>query len=236
MQQISVILVDDQNIVRQGFRLILEQHDDIKVVGEAQSSEEAHRIIKELHPDVVVIDLASPEDNCLVATRQIKEQIPGTHIIALTSHAEGDYVLAMLKAGAEGYLLKTSAAADLVQAIRAVHQGQSVWCTEAARKLVEEINNKSSPDRHREDGLSKREEEILQLTATGATSKEIAKSLHLSAKTVDNYRSSIMEKLGARNTTEAIFQALSLGLLSSNASAVFPAARRREDGEANASL
>lgn len=213
VQKVSVVLVDDQTIVRQGFKLLLQQYEDIDVIGEARNGEEAHQMIAELRPAVVIMSLASPDDNGPEATRRIKEEVPGTHVIALTVHTQGDNVLAMLKAGAEGYLLKTSDAADLVQAIRAVHQGQSVWCTEAARKLVEEINSKSTPDRHRDDGLSKREEEILQLAATGATSKEIAKRLNLSAKTVDNYRSSIMEKLGARNTTEAIFQALRFGLL-----------------------
>lgn len=235
MSQISVILVDDRTIVRQGFKLILEQEDEISVIAEAQNGEEAYRLVKELRPDVMIMDLTSPEEDSVAVTRRIKAEMPQVHVIALTNHTDGEYVVAMLKAGAEGYLLQTSAAADLLQAIRAVRQGQSIWCTEATKKLVEEINGKSSPDRHREDGLSRREEEILQLTATGATSKEIAKRLHLSAKTVDNYRSSIMEKLGARNTTEAIFQALSQGLLNSSTGAVNVPVRKMDDGAASLS-
>ena len=214
MSHLKILLVEDHAIVRQGLRLILEQEQDIKVVGEAQDSEEAYRMAKELHPDIVVMDIALPGASGVEATRRIKEELPQVHIVALTVHSEDEYILAMLRAGAEGYLVKDSIAAELVHAVRAVSQGQSILCPAAASKLIEEITHRYSPAVHANDALSKREEQILQLMATGATSKEIGERLHLSAKTVDNYRSSIMDKLHARNKTEAILYALKQGLIS----------------------
>ena len=219
MKQIGVLLVEDHAIVRQGLRLILEREGDIKVVGETSNGEDAYRIAKELRPNVAVMDIGLPGANGIETTRRIRTELSETHVIALTMHLENEYVFAMLKAGAEGYLAKDSIAAELVHAVRAVNEGQSILCPAATRKLIEEVNHSYAPTSQAEIVLTKREEEILRLLATGATSKEIGNKLHISSKTVDNYRSAIVAKLSARNKTEAIMYAVKLGLIPATNSA-----------------
>ena len=219
MKQIGVLLVEDHAIVRQGLRLILEREEDITVVGETSNGEDAYRIAKELRPNVAVMDIGLPGTNGIETTKRIRTELPETHVIALTMHLENEYVFAMLKAGAEGYLAKDSIAAELVNAVRAVNNGQSILCPGATRKLIEEVNHSYAPSAQSEVVLTKREEDILRLLATGATSKEIGNKLHISSKTVDNYRSAIVAKLSARNKTEAIMYAVKLGLIPATNSA-----------------
>ena len=214
MKQIGVLVVEDHAIVRQGLRLILEQEPDITVVGEAESGEEAYTIANEVRPDVIIMDIALPGANGIKTTEKIKQDQPDVHVIALTMHLEDEYVMAMLRAGAEGYLAKDSIASELVQAVRTVNKGQSIVCPAAVKKLIAEVTGRYSPGPHAENILSDREREVLRLIATGATSKEIGRALNLSSKTVDNYRCTIIEKLHVRNKLEAVMYAMKAGLVS----------------------
>jgi len=212
MKQISVLLVEDHDIVRQGLRLILEKEPDIRVIGEAKTSDEAYQAVRQFHTDVVLMDIALPGVNGIETTRTIKQEMPDVHVIALTMHTEDEYIFAMLKAGAEGYLVKDSRPTDLVRAVRAVSQGEPMLCPSVTKRLINNITL-GPPTASETNGLSEREKEILRLMATGATSKEIALELHLSAKTVDNHRTNVIEKLQARNKVEAIIYAMQQGLI-----------------------
>ena len=217
MKQIGVLLVEDHAIVRQGLRLILEREEDITVVGETSNGEDAYRIAKELRPNVAVMDIGLPGTNGIETTKRIRTELPETHVIAHTMHLENEYVFAMLKAGAEGYLAKDSIAAELVNAVRAVNNGQSILCPAATRRLIEEVNHSYAPSAQSEVVLTKREEEILRLLATGATSKEIGNTLNISPKTVDTYKQRIQDKLGLSHRHEYVQLALRLGLLTPEA-------------------
>jgi DNA-binding NarL/FixJ family response regulator len=212
LNSIRVLLVDDHIIVRQGVQALLERETDIRVIDEASDGFQAVRLAKEHMPDVVVMDAQLPGLSGVEATRAIRQACPRTEVLVMTMHDSSHFVISMLKAGAKGYLLKESAAPDLANAIRAVNRGQSVLHPSITRIVVDQVNSVNS-QLMGADALTYRERQILELVAGGRTSREIAQTLGLSIKTVDNHRTHILQKLQARNKVEAITIAMQRGLI-----------------------
>ncbi|MHB0878002.1 MAG: response regulator [Anaerolineae bacterium] len=212
----TVLLADDHAIISDGLRVILDSQVDMKVVGVAANGNQAVAQVQRLHPDVVVMDISMPVLNGIDAARQITDQSPDTRIIILSVHASSEHVFHALQAGARGYVLKESAATEVVTAVREVRAGR--------RFLSQKITDLLADDyvRSRESGearsplarLSNREREILQLVVEGRSSAEIAKALFLSPKTVDTYRSRLMSKLGIGDLPTLVKFAIQHGLTS----------------------
>ncbi|NOZ26571.1 MAG: response regulator transcription factor [Chloroflexi bacterium] len=212
MSKIRVLLVDDHAILRAGLRALLETYPDIEVVGEASDGTEAVTKVRELHPDVVLMDIAMPGMNGLVATRYILEETPETKILILTQYGNKEYVLPLLQAGASGYVLKQAADTDLISAIRAVQQGQSFLYPPIAKLLLDVYTTQRDATDPYEQ-LTPREREVLIHIAEGYTNREIADILHISPKTVDVHRTRLMRKLGLHNVVELTRYAVRRGLI-----------------------
>ena len=213
---IRILLADDHAIMRSGLRALLQQRDDFTVVGEASDGREAVALSESLHPDVVVMDLTMPVLNGTEAARQIIGKHPEIAVVILTMHSDEAYVLRALKAGARGYLLKESAEADLISAIRAVQQGKAFFSPAVSKVLVQDYIRQLQ-DKDIEDSyelLTTREREILQLVAEGKSNKDIANLLHLSVYTIETHRGNIMEKLGLHTVPELILYAVRKGVIS----------------------
>jgi len=208
MDRIRVLLVDDHTIMREGLRALLSYYEDVEIVGEARSGEEAVSRVDDLRPDVVLMDIAMPGITGIEATREIKARSPETQVLVLSQHEERQYVLPVVDAGAAGYLLKRTVGTDLIFALRAVAQGESFLSPLAASILVEECRRR--PDAKPAVGaeLTSREREILRLIARGLTNQEIARELMLSPKTVEWHRMNLMSKAGAHNAVELTRYAL----------------------------
>jgi len=216
MSQIRIVLADDHTVMRAGIRLVLERQPDLHVVGEASDGRETVNAVERLHPDVVVMDIAMPNLNGIEATRQILANGVAVSIVVLSMHSDEEYVLRALKAGARGYLLKESAEADLIAAVRAVIGGKSFFSPAVSRLLVEDYVRQLQ-DRDIEDSyelLTTREREILQLVAEGKSNKDVANLLNLSVYTVETHRSNIMEKLNLHGMPELILYAVRKGVIS----------------------
>jgi DNA-binding NarL/FixJ family response regulator len=191
---ISVLLADDHAVVRDGLRALLEAQTDIEVVGDAANGREVLRLAQQLHPDVVVMDIAMPELNGVEATQQMHDAYPSTQVLILSMHSTTEHIFRALQAGARGYLLKDSAGAEVADAVRVVHAGRRYLSQKIAATVIDDY----IAERHRTsplESLSSRERQILQLVAEGKSSTEIAAILFLSPKTVDTYRSRLMHKL-----------------------------------------
>ena len=212
-EPIKVLLVDDHAMFRAGIKALLEAHGRVEVVGEASSGDEAVDRVRELKPDVVVMDLAMPGSNGLEATRRITALDLDTAVLVLTVHAEEEYLVPVVEAGASGYLTKTSADTDLLEAIKVVSRGQVFLPPSAATLLLRRYKDQDSEDSAGVNDLSTREQEVLALTAEGFSSREIGQKLFISPKTVDTYRSRIMDKLGLSHRSELVRFALRVGLL-----------------------
>ncbi len=215
MSKIRVLIADDHVIVRDGVRMILEAQSDMEVVGEASDGREALERARQLSPSLVLMDIAMPGMNGLEATAAIKKDLPDVQVLALTMHEDYQYFFEMLRAGASGYVLKGASSADLLAAIRAVHEGGVYLHPAVAKNLVTDFIKRMEPgeEKARYDGLSDRERQVLKLVAEGKTSQQIADELFLSANTVQTHRAHIMEKLHLQNRTELIRYALRKGLI-----------------------
>jgi len=205
--------VDDHAVLRAGLRALLNHEPDMEVVGEAANGREAVEVAERLRPDVIVMDLSMPVMGGLDATKQITEKGLPTRVLVLTVHAEHQYLLPVLQAGGAGYVLKQAADTELIQAIRTVHRGEAFLYPTAASMLLQDYRRRVSANEDHYDGLSEREREVLQYTAEGFSSQEIADRLFISAKTVDTYRQRIMDKLNIHHRSELIRYALRKGLL-----------------------
>jgi len=207
---ITVFVADDHPVMHEGLTHLLHAHEDIRVVGVASNGRDAVRQVSQLHPNVLIADIAMPEINGIEATRQIRERWPETRVVILSMHSTPDYIFGALEAGARGYLLKENAASEIVNAVRAVHAGERYLCKKIADVLAEQVARRRGPNPL--DSLSKREREILQLVAEGCSSVEIAGRLNLSPKTVDSYRSRLMQKLEIHDVAGLVKFAIRHGL------------------------
>ena len=212
--KINVLLADDHIVVREGTRELLQRELDMEVVGEASDGEEAVSLVRKLKPDVVVMDIAMPKLNGIEATRQLKQFRSQTAVLVLTAYDNDQYIMALLEAGAAGYLLKNVRGSQLVEAIRAVYAGESVLQPSTTRRVIDYLTLKSN---HTEDitpvanPLTTREMEILILAAKGVGNKDIADSLTLSIRTIQSHLSNIFKKLAVASRTEAILYGLKRG-------------------------
>jgi NarL family two-component system response regulator LiaR len=215
MTNIKVIIADDHILFREGTRSLIEQEQDIEVVGEASDGEEAVEMVTKLQPQVALIDIAMPKVNGIEATRQIKAHHPATAVLILTAYDNDQYILALLEAGAAGYLLKNVSGKELVNAIRAVHAGEAVLHPTIAHKIFTHfVTSAQEPEvTAQPEDISEREMEILRLAAKGMSNKDIAEALFLSRRTVQSHLASIFLKIGVGSRTEAILQALRRGWL-----------------------
>jgi len=206
---IRVLIVDDHAVVRQGLRMFLALDPDLDVVGDAENGSEALRLAKELHPDVVLMDMLMPVMDGVAATVAIRQALPDTEVIALTSVLDDSSVVGAVKAGAIGYLLKDTNADELCRAIKAAAAGQVQLSPQAAARLVREVRAPDVPA----PNLSERETEVLRLIARGKANKEIAAELTIGEKTVKTHVSSILNKLGVQSRTQAAIYAAQSGLV-----------------------
>jgi two-component system response regulator NreC len=215
VSQIRILLADDHTIIRSGLKLLLEQQADFKVVGEASNGREAVELAARHHPQVVVLDIGMPQLNGIEATRQILTQEPQTQVVILSMHSDEGYVLRALKAGARAYILKNSAEADLIRAVRTVAEGKSFFSPVISQMLLEDyvrrVKDKEVEDTY--DLLTPREREVLQLLAEGRTNKEVANILNLSLYTVETHRGNILQKLNLHGTPELILYAVRKGII-----------------------
>lgn len=199
---ITVLVVDDHLVVRQGFGVMLDVFEDLKLVGEAEGGEQALRLCEKLRPDVVLMDMIMPGMDGAMTTRAIRQQFPGIKVIALTSFTDNkQLVQSALEAGAVGYLFKNVSVEDLVHTIRAAHAGAPTITPEVTQMLIEARQERTAGDFN----LSDREKEVLRLLATGKSNAEIAQALNLSLSTVKFHVSNVLGKLGANSRSEATY-------------------------------
>jgi len=215
MKKIRVLVVDDHTIVRDGICALLALVRDIEVIGEASDGGEALKMVKNLEPDVVLMDIAMPSMGGLEATHQICKEFPRTKVIALTQHDDKEFVFPVIEAGASGFISKVAASSELVSGIRSVFQGDSYLSPSVARVLIEDYQQKGSRvSRDPYSQLTERERDVLRLVAEGHTTQEIADALVISPKTVEGHKTSLMAKLGIHNRIELIKYALRKGIIS----------------------
>ena len=223
MTKIRVLLADDQDIIRTGLTIILNHQPDLDVIGQAADGIEAVDMAKQLHPDVILMDIKMPRLNGIQATRQIMAELPRTQIIILTTYDNDDWVFDGIRAGAVGYLLKDTSSENLAEAVRGALRGESQMDPTVARKVLREFQHMTAgrrppaespaPKDEPLEKLTDREEEILKLLAAGLSNKEIAQKLSLSEGTVKNHISAILAKLHANDRTQAVLTALKRGLV-----------------------
>jgi len=211
---ISVVIADDHAIVRDGLKLLLESQPDIVVTGEASNGRDAVMQAKKLRPHIIIMDIAMPELNGIEAAGRIMLECPSTRVIVLSMHSTTEHIYRSLKAGARGYLLKESAGAEVVAAVRAVYNGTRYLSQKISDRVVEEYLNtqvSKGPD-NPVDRLTPREREILQMVSEGKSSAEIANIMFLSPKTIETYRSRLMQKLGVNDVPSLVKLAIRYGL------------------------
>jgi DNA-binding NarL/FixJ family response regulator len=231
MDKIRVLIADDQEIIRQGLAVILDNQDDIITVGQARDGAEAVSMARTLHPDVVLMDIKMPHVNGIQATRILTGEIPNSQVIILTTYDTDDWVFEGIRAGAQAFLLKDAGTDELADAIRSVARGESQLDPTIARKVMAEFRRISAPpsgstlppapahlhaqhtDEPAMEALSERETEVLALIAQGLANKDIAAKIYLSEGTVKNYVSSIMAKLHANDRTQVVIKAVQQGIV-----------------------
>jgi two-component system, NarL family, response regulator NreC len=216
MTKIRVLIADDHGIVRKGLRLQLEQRAEFEVVGEASDGRDAVKMVEELNPDVVVMDIAMPNLNGIEATTQIVKKHPNIGVIMLSMHSDETYLTRTLAAGAKGYLLKDTADVDLYRAVSVVAQGKPFFSPAIANTLLEDymrqLQQRGLQDSY--DLLTDREKEILQLLAEGKTNKEVATILDLATATVETHRTRLMQKLDLHSSADIVLYAVRKKIIS----------------------
>ena len=209
-RKIRLLLVDDHELVRHGLAVFLNGQAGYEVAGEASNGREAIELAETLRPDVIIMDVSMPELGGVEATRRIKERLPSTRVIALSMHRDSVYVREILRAGADGYLLKESRSNDLLAAIQAVSKGEGYLSPAVSQAVLEDYRKQAKAPI---DLLTARERDVLQLVAEGFTNKQIAQKLNLSVYTAEGYRGRIMEKLNLHSTGELVRFAMRSGLI-----------------------
>jgi DNA-binding NarL/FixJ family response regulator len=212
MNPIRVLVADDHTIVRQGLVSLLIAGGDCRIIAEAADGQEAVDRALELVPDVVVMDLSMPRLSGLEAVRRIHKESPRIRILVLTMHKEEEFVLPVVRAGASGYLVKDTAASELLNAVRKLARGEVYFDPHAAKALAE-VYRSPKPGEEGLESLTPREREVLHLVTEGHSTKEIASLLDISPKTAENHRTRVMQKLGVHNTAELVRYAAQRGLL-----------------------
>lgn len=208
-----VLIADDHTMVRESLVSVLQSDGDVQVVAQASDGIEAIEKALQVRPDIIVVDLSMPRLNGIEVVRRLREALPDTRVLVLTMHQEDEYILQAVRAGASGYLVKDSAAAELLAAVRSLHAGRGYFGPQAAKTLAEQVQH---PERALEDRygrLTAREREVFHLMAEGMTTKEIARRLGISVKTSENHRGRVLDKLDVRNSAELVRYALRKGLL-----------------------
>lgn len=210
MKKIKVLIADDHTLVRQGIRSLLALAADIEIVGEAADGREAVEKVRQLGPDVVLMDLAMPNMGGLEATRRIRREFPATKVLAVTQYDDSEYVIPVMEAGARGFVTKMASPLELATAVQAVYRGDSFLSPSAATALVEECQLKFGAEGEKDSYqlLTDRERETLKLIAEGHTAREIAEVLLVSPKTVEWYKANLMSKLNLHNTADLIKYAI----------------------------
>jgi DNA-binding NarL/FixJ family response regulator len=213
---IRVIIADDHAVVRAGLRAVLSSAKDIEVIGEAKTGLEAVTMAERYKPDIVIMDLGMPEMDGTTATKQIVDKGLDARVLVLTMQAEEDYLVPLMEAGAAGYLVKSAADRELVDAVRAVAHGDVYVRPAAARILAKNLTRKdpAATERERFEKLTQREQDVLKFVAQGYSAPEIGERLFISPKTVDTYKQRIQEKLGLNHRSDYVQLALKLGILS----------------------
>jgi len=213
--RIKILLVDDHELFRQGLRSLLDNHEDLEVVGEAKTGRAAFDMVCQLNPDIVIMDIAMPELNGIDAACQIRDRAPGTKVIALSMHSDKRFVTGMLQAGALGYLLKADAFEEVIQAAKTVMENRYYVSQKIADTIMGDYARQLSQSAQQgHTALSLREREVLQLYAEGHSTKDIADRLHVSVKTIDTHRAHIMEKLNIQTIAGLVKYAIREGLTS----------------------
>ena len=210
---IRVLLADDHTLVRESLVGVLQADGDVQVVAQAADGVETVAKAIACRPDVVVADISMPRLNGIEVLRRVREALPDTRVLVLTMHQEDEYVQQAVRAGASGYLVKDSAASELLAAVQSLRDGRGYFGPQASRILAEQLQH---PERQVDDPygrLTPREREVFHLIAEGKTTKEIARVLDISAKTAENHRARVLDKVGVRNTAELVRFALRKGLL-----------------------
>jgi len=214
MQKIRVLVVDDHTIVRDGICALLALTGDMEVVGEAANGSEALKIVKELEPDVALMDIAMPIMGGLEATRRICKEFPRTRVLVLTQYDDKEYVFPVIEAGACGFISKAAASSELASGIRSVYHGDSYLSPSVARLLVEDYQHRGGRVGHDPyEQLTDRERDVLKLVAEGHTTQEIADMLVVTSKTVEGHRTNLMAKLGIHNRVDLVKYALRKGII-----------------------
>jgi DNA-binding NarL/FixJ family response regulator len=209
---IKVMIVDDHKLVREGLKAVFGQGDEVDVIGEAGSGEEAIEMVDKIKPEVILMDISMPGMNGIQATKLIRDTHPDAKIVILTMLDQEGYVYEAIKAGATGYMLKSTSSDELVKAIQTVYEGKALLHPDATAQLLKEFVQLAE-NKAKDYGLSNREMEVLQLLSEGKTNKEIAKSLWISEQTVKTHVAHIFDKLGTSDRTETVARALRSGLV-----------------------
>jgi DNA-binding NarL/FixJ family response regulator len=219
MKRITVLLAEDHEIVREGFRCLLKHERDIEVVGEAETGREAVQLTRQLHPAVVVMDIAMPLLNGLEATRQIRKECPGTRVLILSAHSDDAYIEQVAALGAAGFLLKQTSSHVLAAAIREIQKGNTFFSPLVSKRLQDRsrnVSDRGKPSKTASNRLSSREVEVLQLIAEGKANKQVAAELGVSFKTIDKHRQHLMAKLNIHDTAGLTRYAISAGIIESS--------------------
>ena len=210
---IRLMLADDHRMLREGLRRSMTEQG-FDVVGEAGDGDEAVRLADRLRPDVVLMDVTMPEIDGVEATRQIKSTMPAIKIVMLTMHADQEVLAEAIRAGASGYLVKDCSTEEIASAVRMAVSGETALSPQLAASMLDEVRRLDRPNADEERIVTRREEEVLQLIADGCSTPEVAEKLYISQKTVKNHLASIYQKLDARDRTQAVLQAVRMGIVS----------------------
>jgi two-component system, NarL family, response regulator DegU len=213
-ESVRLLLADDHRMLRESLRRAMEEHG-FEVVGEAPDGAEAVRLAGELKPDVILMDVTMPVLDGVEATRQVRDRVPGTQVVILTMHADREVLVDAIRAGAAGYLVKDCSTEEVVDTVRKAASGETALSPELAASMLGEVRDLVQRE-HESDAepvISKREEEVLQLVADGLSTTEVAAKLYISVKTVKNHLASIYQKLDTRDRTQAVLQAVRMGIV-----------------------